>query len=192
LKFAEKRFRIPQGIPEQKSGKNNHAESMTFSSEEFRWLYMALKKVEFLSFCSLGDLERLMNRLVKKSFSKGSTIVRQGDRGDCLFLLHSGEVSVQIKNGSRTDEVARLKAGDYFGEMALVANEPRTATVVAAEATDAFLLYSAEFRKLLETNADLAKKLDDLIEKRKLSRPLQFGSPAKPSLWASLKRLTGL
>src|SRR5689334_9642327 len=109
---------------------------MTYSSEEMRWLYSALKKVEFLTSCSLGELEQLMNGLTKKRFTKDTTIVREGDPGDYLFLLYSGEVAVTAKSaGSKSQEIARLGPGHYFGEMALISREPRSATVTATQDT---------------------------------------------------------
>lgn len=61
------------------------------------------------------------------TFAKGETIIRQGAPGSSMFVVHDGTVSVRVGD----DEVARLGAGDFFGEMALLTGENRTASVVA-------------------------------------------------------------
>ena len=167
---------------------------MAFSTEEVRWLYTALKKVEFLSLCSMGELEQLMSNLTRKAFSKGTTIVREGDDGDYLFLIHSGEVAILAKSGFGKKEIARLGPGNYFGEMALVSREPRSATVEATQDTDAFLLFSTDFRRMLDKNPGLAKNLDDIVAKRRADRDLELLRQGGKSggLWASLKKITGM
>ncbi|HRY29809.1 MAG TPA: cyclic nucleotide-binding domain-containing protein [Elusimicrobiota bacterium] len=167
---------------------------MTITNDEARWLYKALKQIEFLKFCSIGEIEELAQNLVKKTFKTGETIVRQGDPGDYLFLLYSGEVSIQARSAiSKRHELTRLGAGNYFGEMALVSREPRNATVVATQDSEAFLLYAAEFRKLLDKNQDLARTLEDLVARRKAARELELRRSYQQSqaLLSRLKRWLG-
>jgi CRP-like cAMP-binding protein len=60
-------------------------------------------------------------------YSKGETILRRGAEGDSMFIVHDGSVSVRVDDA----EVARLEPGDFFGEMALLTGEHRTADVIA-------------------------------------------------------------
>jgi len=64
-------------------------------------------------------------------FKKFETVFRQGDIGDYFFMVRSGEAGVYAKEGREQNQVATLKAGDYFGENALLRDEPRTATIIA-------------------------------------------------------------
>lgn len=165
---------------------------MAFSTDEVRWLYTALKKVEFLSSCSMGELEQLVKDLMKKHFPSGTVIVREGDEGDYLFLLHTGGVSVQVKKGALSKkEIARLGPGDYFGEMALISREPRSATVVATEDTDAFLLFESDFRRLLLDNKDLARQLEAIMVKRRAEKKFEMGTQ-QAGLFGKIKRWAGL
>ncbi|HOW28282.1 MAG TPA: cyclic nucleotide-binding domain-containing protein [Elusimicrobiota bacterium] len=168
---------------------------MAISSEELSWLYTALKKIEFLSLCSIGEIETLVEHLSKKHFKKGDTIVREGERGDFLFLLYAGEVSIRAKGmGFGKEEIARLGPGNYLGEMSLVTFEPRSATVVATQDTDAFLLFSTDFHKLVENNQDLAQRLEQLVTKRKAEKETQLRKKYAEksfSFWGRLKRKLG-
>lgn len=165
---------------------------MAISKEEAHWLYPALKQIEFLTFCSLGEIEELTQSLIKKHFKKGETIVREGDQGDYLFLLYSGEVSVRAKSGMfGTKELTRLGPGSYFGEMALILHEPRTATVSAVQDTDAFLLFSTDFRKVLERNDALARSIEAHAAKRRQDRELKRREAAYDNSRTLLGRLFG-
>jgi CRP/FNR family transcriptional regulator, cyclic AMP receptor protein len=165
---------------------------MAITKEEAHWLYPALKGIEFLTFCSLGEIEELTQSLIKKHFKKGETIVREGDKGDYLFLLYAGEVSVRAKSGVfGTKELAKLGPGNYFGEMALILHEPRAATVVASQDTDAFLLFSTDFRKVLEKNDELARSIEEHAAKRRADRELELRKAAYDKSRTLLGRLFG-
>ena len=70
---------------------------------------------------------------IGKPYEKGAVIFRQGDTGDTMYIVHSGAVEVRREQGGASSVVARLGRGEFFGEMALVDREPRSATVAAAE-----------------------------------------------------------
>jgi MFS family permease len=89
------------------------------------------------------SLERVASRLIPTQAPSGTEIVRQGDQGDRFYVIESGEVTVS-KNGR---EVATLEHGDFFGEIALLREIPRTATVTARTET---LLYALERDDFLE------------------------------------------
>lgn len=80
----------------------------------------------------------------KVEFSPGQVVIRQGDEGDEFFVIRSGEATVDV-NG---EKVATLKAGDYFGENALLRDEPRTATIIAASQIAAIKITRAQFQHL--------------------------------------------
>lgn len=103
-------------------------------------------KVEI--FAALGEEGR--QSLVASShetlFAAGETIVRQGQPGASMFVIHSGEVRVVIEPGGH--EVARLGPGSFFGEMSLLTGDPRSANVVAVKDTLAIEISADSFRRI--------------------------------------------
>jgi CRP-like cAMP-binding protein len=86
-----------------------------------------LKKVKILQILSEKQLLIIVKCLETVSYSAGEEIIRQGEEGDKFYMIVSGEVIVSVNHV----EVARLKSGSYFGEMALMNNERRNATITA-------------------------------------------------------------
>ena len=69
----------------------------------------------------------------RQTASKGDHIIRQGEQGDDAYLIQSGKVRVYAEHNNKTTELAVLGPGEIFGEMALVVDEPRVASVIALE-----------------------------------------------------------
>ena len=100
-------------------------------------------------------------------FGPGETIVREGDRGDSMFLLLSGEVEVLKRGADGSDAaVALLPAGEVFGEMTLLLDAPRSATVRAAAETDLLEVERSCFSDLLQRNPQLLERLATQVEER--------------------------
>jgi small-conductance mechanosensitive channel/CRP-like cAMP-binding protein len=169
--FALRRVGIPLSIPA-------HAIFMTEDSSERRAektqkdlarRIAALRRVEL--FASLSDEERarLADGLRVAPFTRGETITRQGAVAHWLYVISEGEAAVRVRvEGGIEREVARLAAGDFFGEMSLLTGERRAATVVAVTDVDCYRLDKAEFQKLLERRPELAEGLADVLAKRRL------------------------
>ncbi len=92
-------------------------------------LVKRLKKVTILRALSQSQLKALTKWAKVVAFSKGETVVRRGERGNGLYLILEG--SADVRRGNRS--LARLGAGQFFGEMSLFDNEPRSADVVALQ-----------------------------------------------------------
>jgi len=86
--------------------------------------------VLFAEFTAL-ELGELLDLLDQVSVKDGDLVVKQDEPGDCMYLLVDGEVRVVHHRGGREIVLATLKGGDFFGEIALVDNGPRSADVVA-------------------------------------------------------------
>jgi|SRR5579864_8647061 len=112
-----------------------------------------------------GELGALLSRLVPLTVDQGETVIRQGDPGDRFYIVRSGGVSV-----ARDGEVlARLGPGEAFGEIALLLDVPRTATVAATEPTSLLALDSQDFRDVLASYLGRGGELERLSHLRLLS-----------------------
>mmetsp|Transcript_21313 Transcript_21313/g.49491 ORF Transcript_21313/g.49491 Transcript_21313/m.49491 type:complete len:809 (+) Transcript_21313:73-2499(+) len=91
----------------------------------------------------------LANAVMPVDFKSGTVIIKQGDPGAEFFVIQTGEASVSVAvDGAPSEKVATLKSGDYFGEAALLRDEPRTATIVADTALSAFKITREKFKEL--------------------------------------------
>ncbi len=136
------------------------------TSAIFRHLRRVLQQAYFLHFMSPKDLDKMMTCLRAVRVFKGYKIIRQGDPGDAFYLIASGRVSVWVNKGNTQVRVAGLRSDEYFGEMALISNEPRNATVLAEMLTELFILEKHNFDNLLMKNPGIAQKLRLAHEQR--------------------------
>lgn len=94
-----------------------------------------------------GDFVECMSQTEKAAYSPGQAVFRQGDKPDGFFLLLSGEVRVEVaeQGGGPPKKLATLKAGEFFGETALLSDAPRNATVVCATPATTLRLSREDF-----------------------------------------------
>ncbi|MBV9859025.1 MAG: ATP-binding cassette domain-containing protein [Alphaproteobacteria bacterium] len=114
-----------------------------------------LKTVDVFKPLSLNELTNVAEKMTRRHFDRGEVVIREGEPGEEFFLISGGEVEVVREE----HEVARLGAGDFFGELALISGEPRNATVVASGGLDAYVLGKDAFRAALETSATFKDQL---------------------------------
>jgi CRP-like cAMP-binding protein len=114
---------------------------------------------------SPAELDLLLARLEPVIAVEGEAIIRQGEGGDRFYVVRSGLVQVE-RDGH---ELARLGRGDAFGEIALLLDVPRTASVTALEATSLLALEAGDFRDVLATYLGRATELERLSHLRLLS-----------------------
>jgi putative ABC transport system ATP-binding protein len=105
-------------------------------------------------------LAEVAEEMSKEEFSAGAVIVRQGDVGDKFYLIYHGSMDVIIDDGTPSRRLAAtLKEGDYFGEMALLGNAPRSATVVAREDSVVYSLGKDDFNAVVAASASFKEQL---------------------------------
>jgi len=90
----------------------------------------ALRKIPLFSNVDNQDLERIAAASVVRSFPKNSIVITEGDSSNSLYVILSGEVKVFVSDeDGKTNTISRYSAGDYFGELSLIDEEPRSASV---------------------------------------------------------------
>jgi CRP-like cAMP-binding protein len=114
-----------------------------------------LKRVPLFRDLEQRDLRELAATMKERTFPAGHVLAEEGQSGVGFFVIEDGQAHVSVGG----QEVGRLGPGDYFGEIALIAETPRTATVTADSEIKALGLTSWEFRPLVESNASVAWKL---------------------------------
>jgi CRP-like cAMP-binding protein/Na+-translocating ferredoxin:NAD+ oxidoreductase RNF subunit RnfB len=112
------------------------------------------------------DLEHLVEGASIKRFAAGEAIFTEGDRADGLHLIRRGSVMVSRQIGGRELVMSYVAAGNYVGEMALMSDKPRSATVKAAVATETILLEAARFTQVMSKNSTMREELDLLFMDR--------------------------
>ena len=115
-------------------------------------------------FADLGkkDLQGLASTMKERQFNPGDTIASEGSTGIGFFIIDDGEATVSVHG----QDVNTLKHGDYFGEVALIDDGARTATITANTPLKCYGITSWEFRPLIESNAKLAWKMLETMAKR--------------------------
>ncbi len=97
-------------------------------------------------------------------YRAGETIVRENDPGIALYIMVRGRARVERGASGDSRPLAELKPGDFFGELAIIEEHARTATVVAIEDTECLLIKGWEFRSLLKEHPQMAIPImDELI-----------------------------
>ncbi|MCA1555128.1 MAG: cyclic nucleotide-binding domain-containing protein, partial [Acidobacteria bacterium] len=142
------------------------------------------------------ELSQLACASRSHTYAPGETIIRAGDKGDSMFVVHHGEVAVQINDNGQPRTVATLSEGDFFGEMALFTGEPRSAHVVAAEETEVLEIGHDAMKSVFDTNPNLAESLGATIAQRRAglaaSAAAEDVEKVSAGVISSIKRFFGL
>jgi len=127
-----------------------------------------LAHVDLFSTLSKKEIQALAQSCQERSYQAGTTILSQGDTGVGLYVLKSGKVRIiQGNNPDRAEEEIGIAGpGDVLGEMALLDDLPRSASVEAIEDVTALLLPVWEFRSILRSYPDIALKLLVVLSRR--------------------------
>jgi serine/threonine protein kinase len=132
-----------------------------------------------------ADLARVMEMSRRESFEEGETIVKEGAGGSTMYLIVRGRASVRKKHGSKEVEIKRVSTGECFGEMAVISQMPRSATVVALQPTEVVAISGALLRSANHVlSMKLYRNIANLIADRERRRDEQvvewMSNEAKP------------
>ncbi|HXV82418.1 MAG TPA: cyclic nucleotide-binding domain-containing protein, partial [Candidatus Binatia bacterium] len=110
-----------------------------------------IRTIPLFSGLSREDIAKILGRLEEKFFNTGTTIFSQGDKGDSFYFIQSGAVQVVLEGGGgRRESIAVLGPQDWFGEMALLSGEPRSATIITVKDTTVWRLSREAWNELIE------------------------------------------
>jgi CRP-like cAMP-binding protein len=121
-----------------------------------------IKSVPLFEHCSKSELAKIAAIADELDLPEGKVLIREGERGREFFVIATGEVEV-TRNGNK---VTTLKSGAFVGEMALLTNVPRSATVTALTPLDVLVVTDRGFRELLDKMPSLWPKLAQALAER--------------------------
>lgn len=125
-----------------------------------------LKHVRLFEDLDRKSLESIANSAVEQSYQPGQDIVKQGDTGVGAFIIRSGRAEVLQERDGKAERIGELKAGEVFGEMALLDEFPRSATVRAIEPTTCLGIQRWHFKGILESHPQIALALLPVLTRR--------------------------
>jgi CRP/FNR family cyclic AMP-dependent transcriptional regulator len=143
-------------------------------------------------FCQLPEPQlALLTRVVgRRSFSRSSTIIAAGDPSDALYIVISGRLKVMMSDDEGREVIlAILGPGEFFGEMALVDDSPRSATVIAIEPCELLTISKTDFKKCVAENFDICMGVMRGLVKRLRDADRKIGSLALMDVYGRVARL---
>jgi small-conductance mechanosensitive channel/CRP-like cAMP-binding protein len=126
----------------------------------------AIERVSFFKPLEAAEREHLAEGLRSAIYGNNELIIRAGEPGDSMFIIHSGEVGVRIGLEGLEKEVATLQTGQFFGEMSLMTGEPRRATVAARGDVECFAVDREHFQTVLQQKPSLVAEIGKLFAAR--------------------------
>jgi len=156
-----------------------------------------LSAVDLFAPLSVEETGLLAQAAVRHVFAPGELVIRAGEPGSSMFVVHNGRVRVQVNDNGRPRTVATLNEGDFFGEMALFTGEPRTANVVALEETEVLEIGHAAMKRVFDNNPDLVESLSFIMAERREGLashedPAAATANTKAGILSSIKRFFGM
>jgi small-conductance mechanosensitive channel/CRP-like cAMP-binding protein len=139
------------------------------AEDEAYKVFERLSAIEIFEPLNDEETMQLAKATERRIFAPNELIIRQGDAGETMFVINRGRVAVQLSdNGAAPPRtLTNLEEGKFFGEMALLTGEPRSATVIAMEETEVFEIGHDAVEQLFATNPYLAEALSRAVAERR-------------------------
>jgi CRP-like cAMP-binding protein len=169
-----------------------------------------IRNIPLFSALSREDIAKVLGKIEETSFDAGTRIFSQGDRGDSFYFIQSGAVQVVLESpGGRPECIGVLGSQEWFGEMALLSGEPRSATIIAIKDTTLWRLSREAWDELIEKHptwllqfcATLSKRLSRIEQQYSQGRDVfnslaeefySSQSPEQQHFWRRASLLTTL
>ncbi|HEY7674917.1 MAG TPA: cyclic nucleotide-binding domain-containing protein [Burkholderiales bacterium] len=151
---------------------------------------LLLRNVPLFSALPENQLALLVKEVSRKSYPRGSAIIAAGDTTDSLYVVISGRLKVMISDDEGREVIlAILGPNEFFGEMGLIDDHPRSASVVAIEPCEVLALLKRDFKKCLEENFEMAMTVMRNLVKRLREADQKIGSLALMDVYGRVARL---
>jgi CRP-like cAMP-binding protein len=167
--FALRRANIPLSIPASSTflTLETPERAERKAQDEVGRRLAALGSVDLFRALPEETRSDLAEELVYTPFAAGEAITREGEHDDGLYMLVEGEAIVRIGEGAERKDVARLGAGQFFGEMSLMTGEARTASVVAATDLVCYRVDKPAFERILRETPSVADQIAEVLASRR-------------------------
>ncbi len=130
-------------------------------------IFSVLRPLQVFTPLSDDQIRTLVEGADMQMFMTNETLVRQGERGESLFVIRSGAVRIEKSHeGGAATRMASMGPGDFFGEMSLLTGEPRTASIVAEDETQVVVVDKEAFARVLTADTGILPGLSDALETR--------------------------
>ncbi|GMR09143.1 MAG: hypothetical protein BMS9Abin26_2157 [Gammaproteobacteria bacterium] len=148
------------GLEKQSLSNNNSIEKLANISDSIR-------NIPLFSGLSEEALEGIIKLATRRTFPKHAVIINEGDETDSLYLISSGKVKVILSDEDGKEIIISiLNAGDFFGELSLIDEEPRSACVVTMDACQFSIITKPNFTRFLHDNPEVTTNLLKVLSKR--------------------------
>ncbi len=149
-----------------------------------------LKTVPLFASCPEEQLRMLTTVVTRKSAPRSTTIMAGGDPTDSLYIVLSGRLKVMMSDSEGKEVIlAILGPGEIFGEMGLIDDEPRSATVISIEPCELLSISKRDFKKCLQENFDMTMAVMRGLVKRLREADRKIGSLALLDVYGRVARL---
>ncbi|MBD3309060.1 cyclic nucleotide-binding domain-containing protein, partial [candidate division KSB3 bacterium] len=119
-----------------------------------------------------SEIRRILPTLRQEYYPRSAVICREGEPGTCIYIILSGQVKLSIIEKTHTKTLTYLNAGDFFGEGAILTNEPRSVTAEAVIDAEILLFNQQTFHDLVERDATIMHNIIRTIDRRIRKRTL--------------------
>jgi CRP/FNR family cyclic AMP-dependent transcriptional regulator len=149
-----------------------------------------LKNIPIFSCLHDDELYELTNVAVKKAFPKNTILISEGDKTDSLYVIYSGKVKAIITDENGKEVILSIFGpGEYFGELAFIDGEQRSATIITREPTEVLIISRDGLRDILSSNPNLAFNLLVGVVKRLREATKQIEGLALMDVYGRVARL---
>lgn len=181
--YALRRAGIDIAVPVHDVGVRHAAEQRQAMLEKALERHRrALARVDFCRPLDDAALETLARAARERPYGPGEVVIREKEHGDEFFIVERGELVVYVSQGGngKPTEVARLRAGSFFGEMSAITGAPRSATVRAATECELLVLDKAAFQRLLDQSPEAAEVISEALAARQEQLDSATSKPSAP------------